>query len=59
MENQGDFRERDARYYMPAFSREIMIVRGRVPGSGTLKGENTSTAWLGSRFAARVTATLM
>lgn len=29
MENQGDFRERDARYYMPAFSREIMIVRGQ------------------------------
>lgn len=29
MENQGDYRELDARYYMPAFSREIMIVRGQ------------------------------
>lgn len=29
MENQGNFRELDARYYMPAFGREIMIVRGQ------------------------------
>ncbi|MCQ8894696.1 MAG: acetylornithine/succinylornithine family transaminase [Methanolinea sp.] len=29
MEMKGDFRDLDARYYMPAFAREIMIVRGQ------------------------------